>query len=499
MSARGPRRGAALAALVALAAAVFVSGLDQTMVVTILPDVIVDLRVPFTALDEASWIVTAYLLGYTVAMPLVGRLADLYGYRTLFAGCSALFVGGSWWAAESDGLWELVAARGVQAVGGGGMVPIALAATSTLASGRAQVLALGAVAGAAEAGGVLGPLYGTGMLELAGWRSVFWVNIPLGVCLLALVVLWLRARAEGIGRVDYLGGLLAAAVLLALTLGLSGGAVGIRGWPRGLLFAAAAAAALAFVRQELSSGSPLVPLRVFRAPAFAAASGANLLVGAALIVALVEVPLFATVVLRDDTTGGGLTLLRLTALIPVGALLGGWAAGRLPLAAVSAAGMLVSAVGFGRLSWWGRGIGEPALTIDLAVTGLGFGIVLAPLAASALGAAGRGAQAVGASLLTVARMVGMMLALAALSTWGLAEFDRRVGGYELPLQEPGESDAAYDLRLDRYEEKVADAAVFVFDRLFLVAAGLCLAAAVLSAWLRAPDERSVAEQAGRSA
>jgi MFS family permease len=494
-----PRRGVVVAALVALAAAVFVSGLDQTMVVTILPEIIVDLRVPFTEFDEASWIVTAYLLGYTVAMPLVGRLADLYGYRPLFAACTALFVGGSWWAAESGGLGELVMARGVQAVGGGGMVPIALAATSALASGRARMLALGVIAGAAEAGGVLGPLYGTGMLELAGWRSVFWVNIPLGVVLLALVGACLQARAEGTGRVDYLGGLLAAVALLALALGLSGGGAGLRGWPRGLAFAIAAIAALSFVRYELRSDSPLVPLRLFRAPAFASAGGANLLVGAALIVALVEVPLFATVVLRDDVTGGGLTLLRLTALIPLGALLGGWAAGRLPLSAVSAAGMLISAAGFARLSFWDRGIGEPALTIDLAVTGLGFGVVLAPLAGSALGAAGHGAQAVGASLLTVARMVGMMVALAALSTWGLGEFDRRVGGYELPLQEPGESDAAYDLRLDRYEEKVADAAVFVFDRLFLVAASLCLGAAVLSAWLRAPHERSAGERAGRSA
>ena len=498
MSPHGSRLGPGLA-LAALGAAVFVSGLDQTMVVTILPQVIVDLHVPYTDLDQAAWIVTAYLLGYTVAMPLVGRLADLYGYRALFAACSALFAGGSWWAAEAGGLWELVIARGVQAIGGGGMVPIALAATATLTSGRARVLALGAIAGAAEAGGVLGPLYGSLMLDVLGWRWVFWINIPLGAGLLVLVSLWLRAPATAVGRVDLLGAVLAAWALLALTLGLSGGGVGIEGGHRVLLFVGAALAAALFVAWEARARSPLVSLRLFRRAPFASASAANLFVGAALIVALVEVPLFATVVLHETPTHGGLTLLRLTAFIPVGALLGGYGAGHLPLRLVSAAGMVVSAVGFVLISFWDAGIDEPTLTIDLAVTGLGFGIVLAPLAGSALGAARGGAEAVGAALLTVARMVGMMAALAALSSWGLAEFDRRVGGYDLPLQRRGESDTAYKARLDRYQERVADAALFVFDRLFLIAAGLCLAAAVAGAWLHAPHERGVGDSTAESA
>ena len=347
----------------------------------------------------------------------------------------------------------------------------------------------GIVTGAAEAGGVLGPLYGSLMLDAFGWRSVFWVNVPLSAVLLVLVGVTLRVLPTGAGRVDYLGALLAGSALLALTLALSGGAVGIERVGRALLFAAAAVTAALFVVRQARAPFPLVSPALFRRAPFASASAANLFVGAALVVALVEVPLFATVILGMDATEGGLTLLRLTAFIPVGAVAGGWLAGRLPYALVSAGGMLVSAAGFVRLSLWDDGIAEPALTIDLAVTGLGFGLVLAPFAGSALGAARGGAEAVAAALLTVARTVGMTVALAALSTWGLAEFDRRVGGYRLPLQRPGESDAAYERRLDRYEERIADAALYVFGRLFLVAATLCVAAAVLGAWLRAPDER----------
>src|SRR5439155_26467749 len=84
-------RAGAGVALAALAVGVFVSGLDQTVVVAVLPRVITDLNVPITDLDKASWIVTAYLLGYTVAMPLLGRAADVHGYRVVFAACAALF------------------------------------------------------------------------------------------------------------------------------------------------------------------------------------------------------------------------------------------------------------------------------------------------------------------------------------------------------------------------------------------------------------------------
>src|SRR5436309_1236275 len=99
--------------------------------------------------------------------------------RALIAMCAALYATGSWLAAIAPNLWPLVAARGVQAVGGGGLVPVSLAAAAFLYQGRARVLALGAIAGAAEAGAVLGPLYGAAFVQGVGWRLVFWVDLPL--------------------------------------------------------------------------------------------------------------------------------------------------------------------------------------------------------------------------------------------------------------------------------------------------------------------------------
>lgn len=459
----------------------FISGLDQTVVVTVLPQVITDLHLPITRLDDASWIVTAYLLGYTAALPLLGRAADVYGYRALLAVCCVLFAAGSWWAAVADGLWSLVAARAVQAVGGGGMVPIALAAAAWLYGGRARVLGLGIVAGAAEAGAVLGPLYGAGVLDALSWRWVFWINLPLAALVLVLVLALGAAGPRAAERLDWVGALLAGVALLALTLGLSGERLG----DRPLLLAVAAVLAMGFVLWERRARAPLLPIALFRRRAFASPTAANLFIGAALVVALVEVPLFAVLVLDRTPTSGALTLLRFTAMIPVGALSGGWLAARLPSALVSAGGMIASAAGFLRLSEWNAGIGEPALSLDLALAGLGFGIVLAPLARSALAAAGRGSEATGAATLTIARMVGMTAGLAALTTWGVDAFNRRTSGYALPLREEGQSESVYRVLVDQYRENVTGAATWVFNRLFLVGALLCLLAGLACAGVKA--------------
>lgn len=458
----------------------FVSGLDQTVVVTILPQVIADLEIPITRLDDATWIVTAYLLGFTAALPLIGRAADVYGYRPLLLVACALFAAGSWWAAVADGLWQLVAARAVQAIGGGGLVPVALATAASLYDGRKRLLALGLIAGATEAGAVLGPLYGAVVLETLDWRWVFWLNLPLSLLVVALVWSLVGGGGDASARVDWIGAALAGLALLALTIGLSGDGLG----DRPVVLLGALALGGAFVRRQQRAKYPLLERSLYRQAGFVSANAANLLIGGALVLALVEVPLFAVIVLDRSPTEAALMLLRFTALIPLGALVGGWLGGRLPYSAIAAGGMFASAAGFALLARWDASVGEPAISLDLALAGVGFGVVLAPLAGAAIAAARGGSEAVASASLTVARMIGMTVGLAALTTWGLAAFTRRTSGLPLPLREEGESDGAYRSRFDVYETQVTDATVFVLDRIFAVGAVLCLLAAVTALWLR---------------
>ena len=106
-------------ALTVIGLGAFMTALDQTVVVTALPSVMLDLRIPATDLDRASWIITAYLLGYTVAMPLIGRLADVYGYPRVYQASLLVFLLGSAMVAASGSLGWVVASRVIQAVGGG--------------------------------------------------------------------------------------------------------------------------------------------------------------------------------------------------------------------------------------------------------------------------------------------------------------------------------------------------------------------------------------------
>ncbi len=123
-------------------------------------------------------------------MPLMGRIADSYGHARIFAAALLLFCAGSAWVALAQGLTMVSIARGVQAIGGGGVVPVSMAIVTANASSSRRVLGLGAIAAASEAGGLFGPLWGGGIAELIGWRGVFWINLPL--CLpIALAVLHL--------------------------------------------------------------------------------------------------------------------------------------------------------------------------------------------------------------------------------------------------------------------------------------------------------------------
>ena len=140
------------------------------MVVVALPKVLVDLEIPLTNLDTASWIVTAYLVSYTVAMPLAGRLSDVYGRVRMFQAPLVLFSIGSGLVAVAPDFSWVVSARVLQAIGGGATVPIGLAMAVGVVAPERRGVALGLVAASAKAGSVLGPLYGGAQLSSV-WAS----------------------------------------------------------------------------------------------------------------------------------------------------------------------------------------------------------------------------------------------------------------------------------------------------------------------------------------
>ena len=443
---------------------VFVAALDQTVVVTALPSIMFDIKLPLTRLDQASWIITGYLLGYTVAMPLMGRISDVYGHPRIYQVALVFFALGSLMVALSSSLHWIVASRVVQAVGGGATVPIGMAIVSGVLPGHRRGIALGIIAAAAEAGSVMGPLYGGGIIRLMDWRWIFWLNLPLSAGIIVLLAL-LPNRRQPQQRVDYTGGLLLAAVLITLSLGLSRReAFNLSSAVPFLLMAGGLALAVSLWWAERRAQMPLLAPFMFRSWAFISANATQLLVGVALIIAMVTIPLMTDTVMGKEPLEGGLRLMRLTGAIPVGAVLGGLLSLRLGVRLPTVIGLLLMAAGFYLLSGWGVDIAEPQLTLHLVVAGLGFGLVIAPIMTTALGAVPQAYSSTAASLVTVARMVGMTLGLAALSAWGMQHFQTLTTGV--------------DFRDIDYLDKATEASLTIFHNFFRAAAIVSLVAIV---------------------
>lgn len=464
------------AMLAVVCTGVFVAALDQTMVITALPGIMADIRLPLSKLDQASWIITGYLLGYTVAMPLMGRISDVYGHVRVYALSMVLFMGGSALAALAGSLGWLVAARLVQAVGGGAVVPVAMALVGDAFPSLRRALPLGIIGGVAEAGGVLGPLYGGAITQAWGWQWIFWINLPIGAGVILLLSLLMTARPGRRARIDYPGGLLLGGSLVSLTLALSREA----GQARPLYFTAplfliAALFFLLFLLRESRAASPLIRLSMFRSPTLAGANATNFLVGAALILALVNIPLMADTVLGQRPLEGGLRLMRLTAAMAAGAPLGGLLCQRFGYRAPVLMGLALSAAGFYLMRGWGLDIADPTMSLHLVLGGLGFGLVIAPVATAVVNSVGEDEKAVAASLVTVMRMMGMMVGLSALSAWGMGRFHTLAGGIPLSALISNDPEA---------RDQLIRAGLSLFQEFFLASMAICLLALLPALLLR---------------
>jgi MFS family permease len=490
--------------MVALCAAVFVAALDQTMVLTVMPSIMRSLYIDVRNLNDAGWIITAYLLGYTIAMPLFGRLADVWGRRPTTILALGLFGLGSALCVFLARLDLFVAARVVQAAGGGALVPIAMAAAADMFPLSRRGLVLGIIGGAAEAGGVLGPLYGAGLSMAWSWRLIFLVNIPL--CVLLMPITWWLLRPGAApsyadaamaaepaaarpvsnrwwrrGRVDYIGAALMAASLAGVTIGLGTGTTMVNTgtgdaaqsafpvrWP---WLVAAALAFAVFILYERRAALPLIRLELFRKPPFAAANIAHFLVGAALIIGMVEIPLYANTLFGLTEIGSGLLLIRLTLMIPVGAVIGGWLADYIGYRAVAILGFLVACGGYLLVSRWAVHPSNLSMTRDLLISGFGFGLVVGPIGATVTSASGKRWMATGAALVTVSRMVGMVIGLSVLSSWGVRRYNALAENITIPIVRPsGLTDAQWQATQDSASAAIDQALHTVFSNFFLIAA-----------------------------
>ena len=317
------------------------SALDQTIVSTAMPRIVQELR----GLDVYAWVTTTYLLTSTVMVPIWGKLGDLYGRKRILIWGICIFVAGSWLCGLAgefgdlpvigDGMMQLIVFRGVQGIGGGALFTTAFATIADLFPPRERGRYAGLFGAVFGLAGVIGPVIGGWFTDhgttdifgvhVAGWRWVFYVNLPTSV----LALFMIGAKMPDLGarsghKIDYVGAVLIVISIGALMLALTFGPK--HGWTSSEvldLFAIALVTGGLFLYAERKAIEPILPLAIFKIRAFSSSMLSSFTISMAFMGMIIFLPLYLQLALGIKATHSGLTLLPMMAGLITGAAVSG--------------------------------------------------------------------------------------------------------------------------------------------------------------------------------
>jgi EmrB/QacA subfamily drug resistance transporter len=358
--------------LMSLMLTMFLAALDQTIVATALPTI----GRQFQDVSSLSWVISAYLLASTAVAPVFGTLSDIYGRRAMIITALSLFVTGSILCALAPNMEVLILARGLQGLGGGGIMPIVQTVISDLVTPRERGQYQAYFSGVWVAAGIGGPVLGGVFAEHLHWSMIFWINVPLGLASLAMLLpkmgkipVFHRRR-----KVDWLGGvlLMASAVVFMLVLTWGGNRYLWLSPTIMAMIGASVALALAFVRHARNAEEPFLPLPLLGGTVVPYAILAGSCALGAMVGLTVHLPLYYEVVYHLSASEAGLALIPLAAISTIGAAIAGRSMARarhykrVAIIGNTCAALAGMALAFTALPLW-------ALLVLLSVFALGLG------------------------------------------------------------------------------------------------------------------------------
>jgi len=408
------KMSAVIMPLIAIIIGLFMVVLDSTAVNVALPKLVDDLH---STLPTLQWIVTGYILAQAAVIPLAGWLSDRFGAKPVFLISVALFTAGSVLCTTAQSSGMLIAFRVLQGLGGGAVMPVALAYIYRISPPDKVGALMGVMGVPILFAPAIGPVLGGWLVQYASWRWIFLLNLPVGIVGLIVGVVGLPAvRRTVVARLDRYGAVLGPLAFAALSYGVSAGAASWTATNTIVGLAVGAAALLTFIVVEMRVPNPLLDLRVFRSVDFSLAIVAQWVGQAALFGSLFLVPLYLQQVRGVGAFDTGLAILpqaiAAAIFMPIGGLLFDRIGAR-PLVAVGLG--LVAAAAY-LLAQVGVATQTHDLIVPLAFSGAGMGLMLMALNTHILNAAPRALVTRVTALTNALQQVVSGFAIAGLST-----------------------------------------------------------------------------------
>lgn len=334
--------------------ALLMGALDNFVALTALPIILAQFGQP----HSGTFVISAYVIATTAAIPIFAKLSDLWSRRNVFLGGLAVFIAGSILSGLSQNLTELIAFRAIQGFGSGGFFPVGIAIVAVVFPPKTRARVIGGLSGVFGIAVVAGPLIGSTIVQYTTWRWVFYVNIPIGLAGFALIATTLGALRPALARkFDTIGAALlvswVASVMYPLYQIVDSG----WGWtdPRVIgLLGLGAALIIVFILRELRTDNPLVPIQLLTHRVMSAGGGATFFIGMVFFPVATFLTLVVGVVLAPGSTSSSETvrdiLYFLVIPLVIGAALGGQLLTRLPYRAVAATGLIIGIVGMASLT-----------------------------------------------------------------------------------------------------------------------------------------------------
>ena len=399
----------------AMVFALFMVMLDMTVITVALPSIQRSLNADEQALE---WTVNAFSLALASLTMLGGKLGDRFGRKRLFLIGLAIFTLSSAACALSQTDTQLIASRAVQGAGGALMGPLSLSIIVAAFPNRRLPMALGIWAGASAFGLAVGPLVGGILVDQAGWASVFWINVPIGVIGILVSLLVVPESSDPTTRaLDVPGAALATAGLFAFVWGLID--TNSNDWTSAdviLRLGVGAALIAAFVVREALTRDPMLPLGFFRSVRFSTANAVMLALGFVLLGSIYYLTLFMQNVQGYSAIDTGIRSLPLTLMIVLVAPFAGRFSGRFGPRLFVVVGLLLAGLSMWGLS--GRVQSSPysAIWPWLVVFGVGAALSMPVLAATIVSSADEAKSGVASGVLNTSRQLGTALGVAVLGS-----------------------------------------------------------------------------------